>query len=330
MRALRPLLALIGLTAVTAQVVLMRELLVLAGGAEISLGLVLGSWLLWTALGSGLLGRIKAGDPRRLVAALEVLIALVLPLTILAARAAKSAAADCSRRDPRPRRDPAFLSRHHRSLLRPFRVAVRSGQPAVWRRGRRVHRPIERDSLPARGRRFGRGRRSGESLSHSHPRRDRHRLPAGAAQSSGRCLARARGMAGCAAGGRRRSISFRSRFHELRARRSPACGVAFTLLRCATPSMETWCWRAAKAVRPFTKTGSRLSPCPIPRRPSKPSTTRCCSTPRPQACYSSAAGSTAVWPRRSSTRASERWTTSNSIQRFSIWPGTSRLPGRAS
>jgi len=91
MRALRTILALIGFTAVTAQVVLMRELLVLAGGAEISLGLVLGSWLLWTALGSGLLGRIKAREPRRLVAELEVLIALALPLTILAARAAKSA-----------------------------------------------------------------------------------------------------------------------------------------------------------------------------------------------------------------------------------------------
>jgi spermidine synthase len=91
MRSLRPILILIGFTAVTAQVVLMRELLVLAGGAEVSLGLVLACWLLWTALGSGLVGRIKGGDPLRLVATLEALIALALPVTILAARAAKSA-----------------------------------------------------------------------------------------------------------------------------------------------------------------------------------------------------------------------------------------------
>jgi spermidine synthase len=93
MHSLRLILALIGFTAVTAQVVLMRELLVLFGGTEISLGLMLASWLLWTAAGSGLLGRLRArtGDPRRLTAALEILIAAVLPATILAARAGKSA-----------------------------------------------------------------------------------------------------------------------------------------------------------------------------------------------------------------------------------------------
>jgi spermidine synthase len=93
MRALRLILGLIGFTAVIAQIVLMRELLVLFSGNEISLGLMLASWLLWTALGSGVLGRLeaKSGRPARLVAALELLIAAVLPVTILATRAGKSA-----------------------------------------------------------------------------------------------------------------------------------------------------------------------------------------------------------------------------------------------
>lgn len=75
----------IGFTAVTAQVVLMRELLVLFSGTETTLGFALAGWLLWTALGSGLAGRLGAR-----LAALEALIALALPLTILGARAAKS------------------------------------------------------------------------------------------------------------------------------------------------------------------------------------------------------------------------------------------------
>ncbi len=93
MRALRLILGLIGFTAVTAQVVLMRELLVLFSGTEISLGLMLASWLLWTAFGSGVAGRLgaKSVTPARLTATLEILMAAVLPVTILGARAGKSA-----------------------------------------------------------------------------------------------------------------------------------------------------------------------------------------------------------------------------------------------
>jgi spermidine synthase len=91
MLRLRLVLILIGFTAVTAQIVLMRELLVLFSGAEISLGLMLASWLLWTAAGSGILGRFAPRHPERLLAALDILIALALPLTILAARLAKAA-----------------------------------------------------------------------------------------------------------------------------------------------------------------------------------------------------------------------------------------------
>ncbi|MFB3779025.1 MAG: fused MFS/spermidine synthase [Bryobacteraceae bacterium] len=93
MRTLRAVIFLIGFTSVTAQVVLMRELLVLFSGAEISLGFMLASWLLWTAAGSGLAGKIRPGriPPRRLTAVLVIVFAVMLPATILAARFAKSA-----------------------------------------------------------------------------------------------------------------------------------------------------------------------------------------------------------------------------------------------
>ena len=53
-----PVLILIGFTAAIAQIVLMRELMVVFCGNEISLGLMLGSWLFWTAAGSAIAGRV--------------------------------------------------------------------------------------------------------------------------------------------------------------------------------------------------------------------------------------------------------------------------------
>jgi spermidine synthase len=90
---LRAILALIGFTAVIAQIVLMRELIVVFYGNEISLGLMLASWLLWTAIGSSILGRLtsRVQKPRRHMAGLQVLSAVALPLSILAVRASKSA-----------------------------------------------------------------------------------------------------------------------------------------------------------------------------------------------------------------------------------------------
>jgi spermidine synthase len=88
----RPVLALIGFTAAIAQIVLMRELMVVFCGNEISLGLMLGSWLFWTAVGSGIAGRF-AREPPRLMAGLEALVALALPATILAVRASRAALA---------------------------------------------------------------------------------------------------------------------------------------------------------------------------------------------------------------------------------------------
>jgi len=89
---LRAILALIGFTAVIAQVVLMRELLVVFYGNELALGVMLANWLLWTALGARLLGRwaLRTRHPRKLVAGLQMLLAFALPLTLLAVRASKS------------------------------------------------------------------------------------------------------------------------------------------------------------------------------------------------------------------------------------------------
>ncbi|MFB3923708.1 MAG: fused MFS/spermidine synthase [Terriglobia bacterium] len=71
----------------------MRELIVVFYGNELSLGLMLANWLLWTAVGSSLLGRAAESfnEPRKLVAALQVAIAVVFPLTIWAVRASRGA-----------------------------------------------------------------------------------------------------------------------------------------------------------------------------------------------------------------------------------------------
>ena len=47
---LQCILSLIGFTSVIAQIVLMRELIVVFYGNEISLGIMLAGWLLWTAI----------------------------------------------------------------------------------------------------------------------------------------------------------------------------------------------------------------------------------------------------------------------------------------
>lgn len=85
-------LALTGFSAVTGQIVLMRELIVVFNGNEISLGIMLATWLFWTAVGSSLWSalRVSAKNPRRMTAALECLLAASLPATIWALRAAKS------------------------------------------------------------------------------------------------------------------------------------------------------------------------------------------------------------------------------------------------
>ncbi|MBZ5682485.1 MAG: fused MFS/spermidine synthase [Acidobacteriia bacterium] len=92
MSAVRAVLTLIGFSAVIGQIVLMRELIVVFNGNEISLGIMLATWLFWTAAGSGLSSRFALGgnNARRAVAALDCLLGVSLPPTIWALRASRS------------------------------------------------------------------------------------------------------------------------------------------------------------------------------------------------------------------------------------------------
>ena len=74
------------------QIVLMRELIVVFNGNEISLGMMLATWLLWTAAGSSLGSRFVLGriNPRMAVAALECLLGVSLLPTVWAVRASKT------------------------------------------------------------------------------------------------------------------------------------------------------------------------------------------------------------------------------------------------
>ena len=89
---MRAALTLIGFSAVIGQIVLMRELIVVFNGNEISLGIMLATWLFWTAAGSGLSSRFALGanNARRAVAALECLLGVSLLPTIWALRASRS------------------------------------------------------------------------------------------------------------------------------------------------------------------------------------------------------------------------------------------------
>ncbi|MGB8011624.1 MAG: fused MFS/spermidine synthase [Terriglobales bacterium] len=90
--AVRAALVLIGFSAVIGQIVLMRELIVVFNGNEISLGIMFATWLFWTAIGSSLSSRFALGPnhARRAVAALECLLGLSLLPTIWALRASRT------------------------------------------------------------------------------------------------------------------------------------------------------------------------------------------------------------------------------------------------
>jgi spermidine synthase len=81
----------IGLAATIGQILLIRELMVIFYGHELSTGIVLASWLLWTALGSMALGRLveRTRQKAMVFASGQLFLALVLPLSILGLRYAK-------------------------------------------------------------------------------------------------------------------------------------------------------------------------------------------------------------------------------------------------
>src|ERR1017187_8465013 len=90
--AVRAALTLIGFSAVIGQIVLMRELIVVFHGNEISLGIMFATWLFWTAAGSSLSSGFALGrnNSRRAVAALECLLGVSLLPTIWALRASRT------------------------------------------------------------------------------------------------------------------------------------------------------------------------------------------------------------------------------------------------
>jgi spermidine synthase len=91
-RALQVALMLTGFSAILGQIVLMRELMTVFNGNEISLGILLATWLFWTSVGSIACGSFppRNGNALCAVAVLECLLGVSLPLTIWALRASKS------------------------------------------------------------------------------------------------------------------------------------------------------------------------------------------------------------------------------------------------
>ena len=85
-------MGLVGFSAVIGQIVLMRELIVVFNGNEISLGIMLATWLFWTAVGSGMASRSvrSTSDARTAVAAFECLLGASLPPTIWILRASRT------------------------------------------------------------------------------------------------------------------------------------------------------------------------------------------------------------------------------------------------
>jgi len=87
---LRPICSfiLMGMGALLAQIILLRELMVVFSGNELTIGIMLAAWLLWTALGSALLGALAdriQGKPS-FFASMQLILALILLASFLLVR----------------------------------------------------------------------------------------------------------------------------------------------------------------------------------------------------------------------------------------------------
>lgn len=82
---------LMGFSSIIGQVVLMRELLVVFYGNEISVGIILACWLLWVGLGSLFLGRLVRRIKKKAGAFVlsQIFVAVFFPLSIVLARISK-------------------------------------------------------------------------------------------------------------------------------------------------------------------------------------------------------------------------------------------------
>ena len=79
---------LVGFSSMIGQIVLMRELMVVFYGNELSLGLALGAWLLWGSVGSWALGKTadSVKNRKRLISLIQLAIPFILMLSIFVAR----------------------------------------------------------------------------------------------------------------------------------------------------------------------------------------------------------------------------------------------------
>lgn len=89
-KALLPALVLVGVTALSAQILFVRELFVIFYGNEAAIGLVLATWLVWGALGSVLFSRLadRFVHPVVFFSWLFLGATLLLPLTVALIRSA--------------------------------------------------------------------------------------------------------------------------------------------------------------------------------------------------------------------------------------------------
>ncbi len=84
-------LFLIGFAAILGQIILMRELLVVFYGNELSTGVVLANWLIWTSFGALLLGKFarRWGERETKFATFQIILSLLLPISIVGVRGSK-------------------------------------------------------------------------------------------------------------------------------------------------------------------------------------------------------------------------------------------------
>ncbi len=82
----------LGLTSMMGQIIIIRELLVVFYGNELSLGIILASWLFWVAFGSLVLGRLVdlIHSKEKFLSYIQLAISIVLPLNIFFIRFIKS------------------------------------------------------------------------------------------------------------------------------------------------------------------------------------------------------------------------------------------------
>ena len=87
-RKYKVIFGLIGFTATSTQIVVLREFLTIFQGNEISIGIIFANWLFWTAIGSYSAGKFLAQRKNSFttMAFLQLLIAIIIPLSIICIR----------------------------------------------------------------------------------------------------------------------------------------------------------------------------------------------------------------------------------------------------